>query len=135
MPTFQYNKLVRDNIPAFHRKNGHIVTGRTISGAELLTALCQKLHEEADEVEAALSRTELLEEIGDVQQIINDLCALQNISSQELKAAMKQKSDRKGGFQKGEYIETVTIADDTDQWVAYCRKNPHKYPEVTEVSE
>lgn len=134
MPTFQYNKLVRDNIPSFHQKNGHIVKGRTISGDELLNALCRKLHEEADEVEGALSRDELVEEVGDVQQIIQDLCALQGISSEELKAAMKKKADRKGGFQKGEYIETVTIADSTDKWVAYCRNHPDKYPEIEDAN-
>lgn len=132
MPTFQYNKLVRDNIPDFHQKNGHIVKGRTISGDELLSALCRKLHEEADGVEAALSREEPIEEVGDVQQIINDLCALQDISSEELKAAMQAKAARKGGFQKGEYIEVVTIADESDKWVAYCRNHPDKYPEIEE---
>lgn len=132
MPTFRYAKLVRDNIPGWHKTNGHTVSGKKLTGDNLRKALIEKLHEEADEVDGAMSRQELIEEIGDVQQIINDLCASQAISSKELAQAIKQKTDRKGGFSNGEYIDTVTIPDEDDKWAQYCRRSPEKYPEVTE---
>lgn len=130
MPTFKYDKLVRDNIPDWHRANGHAVSGRQLKGEELLKALVQKLHEEADEVSGALSRQELIEEIGDVQQVIRDLCASEQISPEELDTVIKQKADKKGGFSKGEYIDTVTIPSEDDKWAKYCRQDPAKYPEV-----
>lgn len=130
MPTFRYAKLVRDNIPGWHRDNGHTVVGRQLAGEELLRALVMKLHEEADEVDGAMDRKELVEEIGDVQQIINDLLTTQEISEQELTEAMTKKTSRKGGFLKGEYIELMTIPDENDEWVQYCRKSPEKYPEI-----
>lgn len=130
MPTFRYAKLVRDNIPGWHRESGHTVEGRRLEGEELLKALVAKLHEEADEVDSAMDRKELIEEIGDVQQIINDLLATQKISKEELDEAISKKTSRKGGFLKGEYVESVTIPDENDEWVRYCRRSPEKYPEI-----
>lgn len=130
MPTFKYAKLVRDNIPDWHRDCGHTINGKQLAGNDLRDALIEKLHEEADEVSGALSQDELIEEIGDVQQIINDLCTSQGITKDELAAAMQKKVDRKGGFLGGEYIETVTIPNEDDEWAQYCRKAPEKYPEV-----
>lgn len=130
MSTFQYNKLVRDNIPDWHRAAGHMVHGRQLASGELLKALVAKLHEEADEVDGATTREELIEEIGDVQQIINDICAGQGIAQDELAASIEKKTVRKGGFLHGEYIETVTIPNEDDKWAQYCRNAPDKYPEV-----
>ncbi len=130
MPTFRYAKLVRDNIPGFHLASGHTISGRQLVSDELKQALITKLHEEADEVSGALSREELIEEIGDVQQIINDLCATQDITTEELNTVMAKKADRKGGFQNGEYIDTVTIPNEDDKWAQYCRQAPEKYPEI-----
>lgn len=132
MPTFRYAKLVRDNIVKWHEENGHTVQGSTLSGEELRRALSQKLHEEADEVHDASNRNELVEEIGDVQQIVDDLRQLLDIADDELRLAMTQKTARKGGFLGGAYIETVTIPDEQDKWAQYCRSSPEKYPEVKE---
>lgn len=106
------------------------INGRQLQKDDLRKALIVKLHEEADEVDSALNRDELIEEIGDVQQIINDLCVNENISNAELTAVIEKKTIRKGGFTHGEYIETVTIPDENDKWAKYCRKSPEKYPEV-----
>jgi predicted house-cleaning noncanonical NTP pyrophosphatase (MazG superfamily) len=130
MPKFRYAKLVRDNIPGWHRDEGHAVEGRQLTGDELRTALIGKLHEEADEISGALSREELIEEVGDVQQVIDDLLDSQGIEHDELQVAIKKKTERKGGFKNGEYIETVTIDDENDEWAQYCRRSPEKYPEV-----
>lgn len=131
MPTFQYKKLVRDNIRKFHEDKGHYVTGTTLSGANLRQALCDKLHEEADEVNGALSRDELIEEIADVRQILDDLSVIEAITEADLQQVKTKKLERKGGFQSGSYIETVAMPED-DEWVEYCRKNPEKYPEIKE---
>lgn len=130
MPIFRYAKLVRDNIPGWHRKHGHTVDGRQLHGDELLRALIEKLHEETDEVKTALTRSELVEEIGDVQQILWDICTTQSISRDELTAAISVKTDRKGSYIGGEYVESITIPSEGDTWTQYCRANPDKYPEL-----
>lgn len=130
MPTFKYAKLVRDNIWEWHEEKGHVVKGEKLRGAELRKALCNKLHEEADEVNGALSKEELIEEIADVQQIIDDLCTEENITHDDIAKVQRRKAERKGGFQKGHYIETVTISNKNDRWAQYCLKSPEKYPQV-----
>jgi predicted house-cleaning noncanonical NTP pyrophosphatase (MazG superfamily) len=130
MPTFRYAKLVRDNIWRWHEEDGHTVNGEVLKGAELQRALCDKLHEEADEVNGALSKDEMIEEIADVRQILDDLCREEGITEAEVQAAKDKKADKKGGFGGGYYIETVTMPDEDDRWVQYCRKDPEKYPEI-----
>ena len=134
MPTFRYAKLVRDNIPSFHIESGHTFTGRTLKGKELVDALVAKLHEEADEVDGALSPDELIEELADVQQIIDDLCTVSGIRKEDMTNVMAKKAARKGGFLQGKYIETVTMPTEDDKWVVYCRNAPDKYPEIKEVA-
>lgn len=131
MPTFRYDKLVRDNIAQFHLDAGHTPVVTRLKGKELVAALCKKLHEEADEVDGALSEAALAEEIADVQQIIDDLCAVANISKTEVEKAREKKEKKKGGFQKGVYVETVYIPNEADEMVTYCRRDPEKYLEIT----
>ena len=74
-----------------HIDAGHKLTIKNLSGQDLAKALCEKLHEEADEVSSALSRDELIEEIADVQQVLNDLCKLQNINKDTLEDVRMKK--------------------------------------------
>ena len=129
MPTFKYDKLVRDNIPSFHEDSVHTIVSRTLTGVKLSNALIAKLHEETDEISGSLTDSELLEEIADVQQIIHDLCATHGFTKDDLEAMRSKKAAKKGGFLKGQYIDTVTMPTD-DEWVEYCRRSPDKYPEL-----
>lgn len=130
MPTFKFAKLVRDNIANWHVEAGHTPNVKYLKDKDLIRALCAKLHEEADEVDGALNRSEMIEEIADVQQVLDDLCAAEKIESSEVQRVKKEKAMRKGGFSRGVYIDSVFMPDEDDKWVAYCRKQPKKYPEV-----
>lgn len=134
MPTFRYNKLVRDNIWRWHIESGHTPKGEQLTGEALRRAMAAKLHEEADEVAGAKTREELIEEIADVQQLLDDLRESQNISSEELRDVQQKKGERKGGFLAGHFIETVTMPNEDDKWVTYCRAAPDKYPEIDEAT-
>lgn len=129
MPTFRYNKLVRDNIPGWHTADGHTVVLRALTGTDLSNALIDKLREEAQEVEAAQDKDELLEEIADVQQIIDSLCTVNGFSPEDLRRVLDRKAEKKGAFLKGYFIDTVTMPEG-DKWVEYCRLDPDKYPEI-----
>lgn len=130
MPTFRYDKLVRNNIPDFHREAGHEIVSRRLRIVELAQDLAEKLKEEASEVSEARTSDDLKEEIADVQQVIDDLCIVSGISKQEIYDVMSGKAERKGNFLAGQYIETVTMHNEDDEWVMYCRGNPEKYPEI-----
>ncbi len=130
MPTFSYDKLVRNKIPDFHREAGHDIVVRRLRVVELAQALAEKLKEEASEVVEARTTDGLKEEIADVQQVIDDLCIISGISKQEIFDVMSDKAENKGNFLAGQYVETVTMPNEDDEWVAYCRGNPEKYPEI-----
>jgi len=130
MPTFQYKKLVRNNIWQWHEDEGHIVDGIRLKGNALKQSLAEKLHEESDEVATADTRENLVEEIADVEQILENLRALESITDEEVEAAIRKKRDKKGDFSEGAYIHTVTMPNENDEWVSYCRTDPLKYPEV-----
>lgn len=135
MPTFRYNKLVRDKIVDFHIACGHAPDAKYLKDKQLVQALCKKLHEEADEVDGALTVEQLVEEVADVQQIINDLCKAADIPRANVEAVRKLKERKKGGFMTGAFITTVTIPNEDDEWARYCRREPKKYPEVRDDKE
>lgn len=130
MPTFRYNKLVRDKIARFHIEAGHELDHEYLKDRKLLDALCRKLHEEADEVNGALGLEQLVEEIADVQQIIDDICAVSGIEKMDIENVRSKKEKKKGGFKKGVYIKTVHMPNEDDEWVEYCRRDPKKYLEI-----
>jgi len=130
MPKFTFKKLIRDNILEEHQKVGHNIKHRLLKGNDLKEALRQKLHEEADEIPVRdQPDDEIIEEIADVQQIIDDLKTVYGIANDQVTTAQKKKFAKKGGFQRGVYVESVEV-DESDEWIAYYRAAPHKYPEI-----
>lgn len=132
MPTFEFNKLIRDKILALHIEAGHDIAYKKLTGEELKTKLRSKLHEEADEIPIrAAADDEIIEEMSDVQQVLDDLKREYGITDEQVAAKQQAKFAKKGGFADGVYVESVTLAED-DEWTAYYRAAPDKYPEVKE---
>jgi len=130
MPKFIFNKLIRDNILQLHFDAGHHITYEILKGEALKTKLREKLHEEADEIPVrAEVDDEIIEEIGDVQQVLDDLKRQYGITNEQIRAAQAAKFNKKGGFSRGFFIETVELPEG-DEWVEYYRSAPDKYPEV-----
>lgn len=135
MPKFTFKKLIRDKILEEHLKVGHNIDYSFLSGNELKEALRLKLHEEADEIPIRdEADEEIIEEIADVQQIIDDLKSTYGLSDEAVREVQQKKSDKKGGFQRGVYVNTVEV-DEGDEWVDYYRKSPVKYHEVLPTTE
>lgn len=132
MPTFKYDKLVRDNIADWHVQSGHTLVTYQLTKADLLRALVGKLHEEADEVSASETHDSLIEELADVQEVLMAIAKHAGITLDDIEAVRRAKTNRKGGFSKGIYIESVTMPNEDDKWVQYCRQSPDKYPEISE---
>lgn len=130
MPTFLFNKLIRDKILALHIGEGHDIKYAHLNGDDLKAKLQQKLHEEADEIPVrAAVDDEIIEEIADVQQVLDDLKREYGVTDEQIAATQQAKFAKKGGFKDGIFIESVTL-DEADKWVKYYRESPEKYPEV-----
>lgn len=93
----EYNKLVRDRIPAIIRQAGKQCEVVTMSEAEFSQALREKLIEEAKEA-ASATPEELVSELADLQEVIDAVSALYGIEREAILMAQRQKRAERGGF-------------------------------------
>ena len=93
------NKLVRDNIPEIIRGHGREPKISVLTGEKLLNALNEKLVEEHGEyIESGE-----LEELGDMLEVIFSLAKEKGYTEDELLHLVKDKWNKKGGFDEGFY--------------------------------
>lgn len=127
--TFRLDKLVRDGIVSGTIAGGGEVVRRDLrTPEERKGALIEKLIEEAKELLGADAVT-TGSEIADLQEVVDQLAHDAGLSKGEIAALQKQKRDRVGGFENGDFIETVTLLEG-NPWIAYYAADPEKYPEV-----
>lgn len=130
MPTFIFNKIVRDKMPEKYDELEQEIVARRLMGKELLVQLRNKLVEECEELPiTGDNRASIIAEVSDVEQVLKDLKVLLNIKDEDVEAARLEKLVKKGGFSDGIFVEQISLNDD-DEWVAYYRAEPEKYPEI-----
>ena len=121
----KHNKLVRDKIPNILIKKGKAFKCHTVTGQELQTALSCKVLEEAKEVNEAAQnlaikgentnignppnarKNQLIGEIADLMEVTFALMKAFNISADTVKKEMAYKSNTRGKFNDGIYLEWV----------------------------
>jgi len=124
MKKFLTNKLIRDKSPEILAAKGITYNGSTISGAALVTALKQKLLEEAQE---AINEDNIVQELADVLEVIHSLASALNFTLNDIETARIKKYNERGGFQNGVFCEYITMEDDNPA-IAYYTAKPNKYP-------
>lgn len=127
MRTFRLNKLIRDKVLENMLQIGQDVQYKKLDDHELIDALRKKLLEEAKEFDPF--STEPLRELADVQEVIDTLTNLLDANTDKLRELQKSVKDKRGGFTKRIFVDTVTLADD-DPWVEYYSNHPDRFPEV-----
>lgn len=95
----EHNKLIRDKLLSAIADSGCQYEIEILSKTEYLKALKKKLVEEADEVTTAVSHPEIIEELADLQEVIDTLLSVLNISQDEIFRKQKLKREEKGGFE------------------------------------
>ncbi len=115
-----YNKLVRDKMVDIYEHDvankisASDFSVRYLDSSETLELLKDKLLEEAREVFEAYGKedkTELKEELADVIEVIDAILYHNNLSLDEVLAIRDQKKARKGGFEKGVFLEHIEYLD------------------------
>ena len=96
------NKLVRDRISDLIRSKGSSVPSIKIlhNDAEFLEYLKKKIVEEANEVAETTDDEHLIEELADVYEVIDAICAHQQIPKEKVINKQKSKRKERGGFEK-----------------------------------
>lgn len=106
---FSMFKLVRDKVVEHCREQGCIVSVSALDPEQLANRLRNKIVEESREIQLAATRTEIVEELADLQTVLAAYMQVAGISQQEVDTAAAEKLTRKGGFQTGSYIESIKI--------------------------
>lgn len=98
-----YNKLVRDKIPEIIEKSGKTAVVRTLPEDEYLKMLDQKLNEELGEY----LQDQSMEEIADLLEVIHAVVVARNSSMEEVEKIRLSKKEKRGGFEKRIFLESV----------------------------
>ncbi|WP_439027983.1 nucleoside triphosphate pyrophosphohydrolase [Haloarchaeobius sp. DT45] len=99
----EYDKLVRDEIPAVIRENGETPVTHEVDGDEYRARLREKLVEEASEFRDDPSA----EELADVVTVVDAIRDAEGLSADEVAAARREKRAARGGFEDGIVLERV----------------------------
>ena len=91
-------KLVRDRIPELATSNGHPGAFHQADPAEFDRLLRDKLLEEAAEAACAPGPAELLDELGDVLQVLYTLASQAGLEPAEIECARARKARTTGAF-------------------------------------
>jgi predicted house-cleaning noncanonical NTP pyrophosphatase (MazG superfamily) len=97
----EYNKLVRDKVPAQIADRGEHFEMVRLEGEAMVTSLRRKLLEEALEALDASTGTDLVGELADVQEVVKAIAKAIQVSPQQLEEERLRKLKKRGGFDEG----------------------------------
>ncbi len=103
----QYDKLVRDRIPAIIEKEGKRLTITTLEESEYLAQLDRKLEEELAEYLTSRDIQSQVEELADMLEVVYAIAEAKGITVQELEAVRRKKAERKGAFKDKIFLRWV----------------------------
>ena len=107
-----YNKLVRDKIIEKIINNNEEPIYTTLDDSNFKVELEKKLLEEYKEVLNTTSKEERLEELADMLEVINYLSIVEGYSLSDVINISKVKKEKRGGFDKKNYLEKVITKND-----------------------
>ena len=99
MNRIEYNKLIRDLIPEIIEAEGKPYSLETMSEAEYLQALHEKLVEEAQEAAKAAPEG-LATELADLFEVMDALMAAQGLELSTVRQIQAKRREERGGFEK-----------------------------------
>jgi len=127
--SFKFDKLIRDKILEMMLSTDCIVHDKKLKGPELITALKNKLLEEAHEVAATKSVDELKEELADLMEVISAILSIHKLDPAEIEKIRETKNLQKGGFTQGIFVSSIEIDENNPEINRYISKST-KYPNI-----
>ena len=105
-------------------------TFEVLTGGAYSQALKNKLVEETNEVLAAKDNNDLMDELGDVIEVVNALAKCCGLSMEQISQRAARKKEERGGFEGGYKLLTIQL-DEKDalhkKWIAYYTSQPCKH--------
>ena len=128
MRRFQFNKLVRDKVPALFETKNIVSHFHMMDEAEQKEALKVKCVEEAREMAEATTQEKMLSEMVDILEVLDALAAVYGISKEEMNQKREEKRLTKGSYGKV-FMDFVDIPEESPEITHYL-ENPERYPEI-----
>lgn len=119
MPAKAYYKLVRDRIPEIIEADGNICVYETLTDADYMHVLDQKLNEELAEYQESKS----LEELADLLEVIQAVVKARGWTWEELEQVRADKAAKRGGFEKKLLLKEVVTHSDYQDLALQIRSN------------
>jgi len=127
---FRVEKLIRDGLPAMMCEIGLRVFEHRLGDQAYDLALRAKLIEEAAEAQAAQSRSDLAEELADLQEVMLSLAAFHGLTADQIEKIRLDKRRARGGFDDRIFNAAVE-ADLGSPAADYYLGRPDQYPQET----
>src|SRR5665647_2011362 len=121
---FKQNKLWRDKLPAIKEELGSIIHVQKLDDVQYLRQLKLKLREEVEEVIDAQNNEELIQEMGDVLEVLKAWAAFADINFEDVITTQLQKKEKFGGFE-GRTFVTIAEHPEGSAGEKYCLANPY----------
>jgi predicted house-cleaning noncanonical NTP pyrophosphatase (MazG superfamily) len=131
MKKFYQNKLWRDKLIATREAKGAVVHTVPLAHHEFGEELGMKLLEEANEVYAAPTHHEMVDEIADVLEAIDCLLAFHGISQEEILKHKQAKFLEFGSYTDRRLVDYVEYPAGSDE-EKHCLEHPDRYPELSD---
>lgn len=104
-----FRKLVRDDIPDKIRMKGESVVRARIDQSESRNALLVKLFEEAMELQAARTPSEVSEELADILEVTRAICIATGTNWKNIRDIADKKRQERGSFKDGVVLMETSI--------------------------
>ena len=102
-----YNKLVRDEIPKIIKQAGKKCDWVVLNSKQYTIELKRKLIEESKELNTAISRAEVIEELADVYEVLESILIDQRIDIKDINEKRITKNIEKGSFESRLFLKSV----------------------------
>ncbi len=105
MSRVEFNKLIRDHIKDKIEQAGDTCEVSILEDDKRFKeALLSKLVEEAEELRQTKNRQDFLSEYADLMAVLDELCSLYSLSEADIKLAMVESMEKKGGFKSRHFL-------------------------------
>lgn len=102
-----YNKLIRDRIPEIIKADNRIPSLSILDAPSFRKAVKEKLVEEAKEVLEAEKKEDIINELGDVLEVVEAILSDYALSIDTVRACQAKKRAARGGFEKKLFLSYV----------------------------
>lgn len=129
MKKYQFNKLIRSNLPERMQQEGVKLFSRHLSDLEFEQELKNKLVEESVEVQNTDSKDNLIKELADVMEVVESIRSLHNITQEEIEEERILKREINGVFLAANFVNYIEVPISNQKVIDYLenRDRPYKY--------